>query len=115
MNTVRTIAKNTSLLALSNIISAVLVFFLMVYIARYLGEIEFGKYSFAISFTGLFAILVDLGMYNYTIREIARNKELVNKFLSNVLFIKIILSILTFSSICKINVFPSSVKPVIFP
>ena len=54
MNTVQTIAKNTGVLGISQIITSILGFFLLIYIARYLGEVGFGKYSFAVSFTALF-------------------------------------------------------------
>ena len=54
MNTVQRIAKNTGVLAISQVINSILGFFLLIYIARYLGEVGFGKYSFALAFTGLF-------------------------------------------------------------
>ena len=71
----------------------------MIYIARYLGEVEFGKYRFAMSFTALFAIFANLGINNYILREIARNKELTNEYLTNVSVIKLLLSFLAFALI----------------
>ncbi|MGB2842408.1 MAG: oligosaccharide flippase family protein [Halobacteriota archaeon] len=76
MNTVQAIAKNTAALAISHIITSILGFFLLIYLARYLGEVGFGKYSFALSFTTLFVVFANLGMNNYIIRELARNKNL---------------------------------------
>jgi len=99
MNTIQTIAKNTAALALSNIITSILGFFLLICLARYLGEVGFGKYSFALSFTTLFAIFADLGINNYIIRELARNKELTNEYLTNVSLIKLLLSVLAFGFI----------------
>jgi len=99
MNTVQTIAKNTGVLGISQVITSILGFFLLIYIARYLGEVGFGKYSFAISFTTLFAIFANLGMNNYIIRELARNKNLTNEYLTNVSIIKLILSVLAFALI----------------
>jgi len=99
MNTVQRIAKNVIALGISQIITAILGFFLLICIARYLGEVGFGKYSFAISFISLFAILASLGINNFIIREIARNRELANKYLTNVLVIKLILSFFTFTFI----------------
>jgi O-antigen/teichoic acid export membrane protein len=99
MNTIQTIAKNTGVLAISNIITSILGFFLLIYIARYLGEVGFGKYSFALAFTGLFAIIANFGMNNYIIREIARNKEQTREYLTNVSVIKLILSFLAFGFI----------------
>lgn len=99
MNTVKTIAKNTSVLATSQVITSILGFFLLIYIARYLGEVGFGKYSFAISFTAIFAIFANLGINNLIIRELARNKELTNEYLTNVSVIKLLLSFLAFGLI----------------
>ena len=99
MNTVQRIAKNTGVLAISNIITSVLGFFLLIYIARYLGEVGFGKYSFALAFTGLFAIMASFGMNNYIIRELARNKEQASEYLTNVSVIKLLLSFLAFGFI----------------
>jgi O-antigen/teichoic acid export membrane protein len=99
MNTVKTIAKNTGVLAISQVITSILGFFLLIYIARYLGEVGFGKYSFAISFTALFAIFANFGLNTYIIREIARNKELTSEYLTNVSLIKLILSFLAFALI----------------
>ena len=99
MNTAKTIAKNTSVLALSQVITAILGFFLLIYTARYFGEVEFGKYRFAMSFSALFAIFANLGINNYIIREIARNKNLTNEYLTNVSVIKLLLSFLAFGLI----------------
>ena len=99
MNTIQTIAKNTGVLAISQVITSILGFFLLIYIARYLGEVGFGKYSFAVSFTALFVIFADLGISQLIIRELARNKELTNKYLTNVSIIKLLLSFLAFGFI----------------
>jgi O-antigen/teichoic acid export membrane protein len=99
MNTIQTTAKNTSVLAISQVITSILGFFLLIYIARYLGEVGFGKYSFAVSFTTLFVIFADPGISNYIIREPARNKNLTNEYLTNVSIIKLLLSFLAFAFI----------------
>jgi O-antigen/teichoic acid export membrane protein len=99
MNTVQTIAKNTGVLAISHVITSILGFFLLIYLARYLGEVGFGKYSFAVSFTALFVIFASLGMNNYIIRELARNKNLTNEYLTNVSVIKLLLSFIAFGFI----------------
>jgi O-antigen/teichoic acid export membrane protein len=62
MNTARRIAKNISVLLLARIVSMVTSFFLMVAIARYLGDADFGKYSFAFAYSSIFVILSDLGL-----------------------------------------------------
>lgn len=99
MNTIQRIAKNTGVLGISQVITAILGFFLLIYIARYLGEVGFGKYSFAVSFTALFSIFANLGINQFIIRELARNKNLTNEYLTNVSVIKLLLSFLAFASI----------------
>lgn len=99
MNTIQRIAKNAGVLGISQVITSILGFVVLIYIARYLGEVGFGKYSFAVSFTALFIIFADLGISNLIIRELARNKELTNEYLTNVSVIKLLLSFLAFGFI----------------
>jgi O-antigen/teichoic acid export membrane protein len=96
MSKARKIAKNTLFLLVSQIISYILAFFYMIYIARYLGADGFGTLSFAIAFTGIFSVLADLGLNTLTVREIARDKSLTGKYFSNVVLMKIVLAVLTF-------------------
>lgn len=102
MTAVRRIAKNTGMFFLAQVISYTLAFFYMIYIARFLGVDGFGILSFALAFTGIFSIFADLGLNTLTVREIARNKSLTSKYFSNILLIKIILSIFTFGTIALI-------------
>ena len=99
MNTVQRIAKNSLFLLASNIISKILGFFYVMYIARYLGAEGFGILSFALAFTGIFSVFGDLGLGSLTIREVARDKSLAGKYLGNITVIKIILVIITFGLI----------------
>jgi O-antigen/teichoic acid export membrane protein len=102
MSKARKIAKNTVFLFISQIISYILAFFYMIYIARYLGADGFGILSFALAFTGIFSILADLGLNTLTVREIARDKSLTSKYFSNVVLIKIILAALTFGLVAVV-------------
>ena len=99
MNTIQKIAKNSLVLLASNIISKILGFFYVMYIARYLGAEGFGILSFALAFTGIFSVFSDLGFGPLTVREVARDKSLVRKYLGNITVIKIFLVIITFALI----------------
>lgn len=99
MNTVKRITKNTGILFISQTITYVLSFFYTIYMARYLGAANFGILSFAISFTGIFSVLADLGLSTLTIREVARNKSLSGKYLVNITLIKLVLVTITFLAI----------------
>jgi len=96
MNTVGRVAKNTGVLIFANITNNLLSLILAIYIARFLGDAGYGKYSFALAFTALFAVLTNLGLNMLTIREVARDKNLAGKYLGNIIVIKVPLSIITF-------------------
>jgi O-antigen/teichoic acid export membrane protein len=99
MTTVRTIAKNTTVLFIATIISYILGFFINIYIARYLGAEGFGILSLALALTGIFAIFTELGLNTLTIRDIARDKSLKDNYVTNTAIIKVFLSFLTFGLI----------------
>ncbi|MDE4907313.1 oligosaccharide flippase family protein [Methanogenium marinum] len=99
MTAVRGFIKNTVSLASAELVTKILAFLLFVYIARELGDVEFGKYSFALAFALLFAFLSDIGLTQLTIREVAKRKEDVNRYFGTVSAIKVVLSILTIAII----------------
>jgi len=73
-----------------------LTFLLMIYLARSLGSLGFGKLTFAISFTSLFIILSDLGIATLAVREVARDKEGGPEYIGKTATLKFFLSIFTF-------------------
>ncbi|MFZ2455894.1 MAG: flippase [Candidatus Altiarchaeia archaeon] len=96
---IETIAKNAMVLYLAQVITMGLGLVLVIFTARTLGETNFGKLGFAQSFTSIFVMLTDLGLSTVAIREIARHKELTPRYLTNILAIKLILSLVTFTLI----------------
>lgn len=102
MSTVQRIAKNAAVLYAAHIITALLTLLLVIFIARELGDITFGKYSFALAFTAIFAIFLDLGFPTLIVRDVARDKSLASKYLGNIAVIKVCLSIVVFGLIALI-------------
>ena len=96
MNQIKSIFKNTSWLSISQIITSICAFLWTIIIARYLGVSDYGIVSFAISFTSLIGIIMDLGISTYITREIAKHKKLVNKYFNNIFLFKLILAALLF-------------------
>lgn len=86
-------------MALAEIITKALAFIMTIYVARYLQEVGFGKYSFAFAFTLFFSVIADMGLSTLTVRELARNKENAGKYFVNASLLKFILSILAFISL----------------
>jgi len=102
MSTVRTIAKNTVALGIAQTINTGLGLVLTIFIARFIGDADYGKLGFAQSFTGLLMVLANIGLGQVTVRELSRHKELTSKYLSNILAIRLILSVVTFALIALI-------------
>lgn len=75
----------------------VLNFFFTMYTAQYLGAKGFGVLSFAFAFTGMFSIFTDAGLAQLTVREVARDKSLAERYIGNTLSIKLVLSVITIS------------------
>ncbi|ABO35609.1 polysaccharide biosynthesis protein [Methanococcus maripaludis C5] len=96
MTLVKRIFRNTKILFFSNVISKTFGFLYTIYMARYLGTESFGIISFALALTGMFSVFLDMGTYSLTIREVARDTSLTEKYLGNSIAIKLILSIFTF-------------------
>jgi O-antigen/teichoic acid export membrane protein len=84
---------------IAQVVSYLLAFFSMMYIARYLSAAGFGILSFALAFTGIFAVFGDLGLGVLTVREVARDKSLALKYVANVSLMKVILAAVTFGLI----------------
>jgi len=97
--TANRIVKNSFYNFVGNNITKVITIFLTIFIARFFSEIEFGKFSFALSFTGLFIILIDMGTNLVVVRDITTNKEKTTEIVSNVCFLKIISTFWTLSII----------------
>ena len=72
---------------------------LFIYIARKLGDEDFGKLSFAYSFAGICFITADFGLSTILIRNVSRQKELTKEYVGNILVLKIVLSLICISVI----------------
>jgi len=96
MNNIKNIAKNSIATFVGDNISKILTLVLVIFIARFFGDVDYGKFAFAISFTGLFIILIDLGTKLVVTRDISTNKEKASNYLYNLFLLKVISSFFTF-------------------
>jgi O-antigen/teichoic acid export membrane protein len=117
MSVIHRIAKNTTALFIAQIIISVSSIILSVFVARLLGDVMFGKYSFALAFVTFYTIFLDLGYNTLLIREVAREKSLAKKYLENVLGFRLILSLIVFVFIVvtiNITAYSSETKNVVY-
>lgn len=96
MSSVQRLAKNTTLLFVSQMISYILGFFITMYTARYLGTAGFGVLSTALSLAYIFAVFTDLGLSTIITREVSRDNSLQTKYFTNTTILRLGLALLTF-------------------
>lgn len=89
------LARNTTYYTGAMTIQKILAFIYFWFISNNLFPAQLGQYIFALSFTTLFSIFVDLGLSPILTREAAKNQSQANLYLKNVLALKIPLAILT--------------------
>jgi O-antigen/teichoic acid export membrane protein len=71
MSKTRLALKNTAIQAVSQLITWALSWVLLVILPRYLGDAQFGKLFFAISYSTLFSTLINLGVNTFLVKEVA--------------------------------------------
>ncbi len=91
MSTVRRVAKNSGVMMAGTLAEALIKLVAIVYLARYLGSVGYGKYTFALSFVALLGVLADLDIDRILVREISVNKARASKILGNALVMRSIL------------------------
>ena len=102
--TMASTAKNTLFMTMASVFQKVIAFAYFTLIARKIGATGTGTYFFALSFTTVFVVFVDLGLTNVFIRESAKAKEKLGEYLSTILSIKIGLGLLSYlAAIIVIN------------
>lgn len=100
----KSIAHNTAWMTIASIGQKIISFVYFTILARNIGVENTGRYFFALSFTTIFVVFVDLGLTSVLVREGAKAKEKIQNYFSTVLSIKIFLGILTYiAAIITIN------------
>lgn len=86
------IAKNTTIWVVSDSLTKIMGMAIVIYSTRFLGDAGFGKYTFALSFTIIFAMFSDLGLNQLFIREVARDKTKTGDYLGTMISLKLFLT-----------------------
>ena len=89
MKDIKRILTNSLYLFLREVFNKLTFVLLIIFIGRYLGSKNLGSFSFVIYFCQLAFLASDLGLSTLLIREIARNKNLANKYVTNFCVIRI--------------------------
>jgi O-antigen/teichoic acid export membrane protein len=117
MNQLQKIAKNIFFLFIGGIVSSLLSVILSIFIARFLGDVIFGGYSFVIAFVVLFSVFLDLGYETLLIRDVAKDKLKASNYLNNIISFRVVISFVLFITIfLLINIlnYPENIKILIY-
>ena len=79
----REISSNASWLIFSRIFRIALGILVVTLTARYLGPLQYGSLSFAVSFAALFGLLTRLGLRNIVVRELVEKPHQINEVLGS--------------------------------
>jgi O-antigen/teichoic acid export membrane protein len=113
----KSIAKNTAFITTAFVLQKVISFVYFTLIARHVGAESTGKYFFALSFTTIFVVFIDLGLTQVLIREGAKAKDRLQKYFSSIIFAKIFFGILTYvAAFAVINLlgYPIETKHLVY-
>lgn len=88
--------KNTSWLLAEKILRMIVGLFVGIWVARYLGPEQFGLFSYAQSFVGLFIAIAMMGLNSLVVKEIINHKEKLNEILGTSIVLKLIGSVIAF-------------------
>jgi O-antigen/teichoic acid export membrane protein len=99
MNTLRRAVRNVLAQLGSQAVTWTATFVFTAVLGRSLGDRGFGVLFLALAFTGMFGVLVEFGMQPLVAREVARQPELISRYLWHGMAIKGVLWVLSFIAI----------------
>ncbi len=88
------IVNNSLFIYAGRVVNLVFNFFIFVYLANYLGESAFGRFSIAITYVGTFDIIANFGLNQILVRELAGGRIEKSRLLGNGILLKGVITLL---------------------
>jgi O-antigen/teichoic acid export membrane protein len=95
----RTVARNTLIVTLGSLSLKAINFLYNIAVVRVLGDSGFGQFSTVLAFVSLFAIVAELGVSQYVMREVAQRPEKTNLLFWNLMVLRVVLALLSVGGI----------------
>jgi O-antigen/teichoic acid export membrane protein len=99
MKTLERAVGNVSILMVSQLITWTATIFVTAALARHLGDVQFGELYLAMSFAIIFGVLVEFGLDQQLVREVARDRRLASTYLMNSIVMKVVLAAVAYGII----------------
>lgn len=94
---IRKLAVNSVWLTADNILRVVVGFLVGVWIARYLGPDDYGRWNYALSYISIFAVLIGSSLNNVVVRELIKFPKDKDKILGSSFTLKVLGALATFA------------------
>lgn len=88
------IFKNTAFVTGGNLLLKAISFLFSIFVIRRLGDSRFGQYTTVLAFVGLFQIFAEMGITQYVMREISRDRSNKNKYFWNLVVLRVLLALI---------------------
>lgn len=88
------ILKNATFVTIATFLLKGINFVFHVFVVRRLGDDRFGQYSIVLAFVGIFQIFAELGMSQYVMREVARDRSKAQTLFWNLVVLRVLLALL---------------------
>lgn len=90
LNLTQRIAKNTTYAILGNIAFRLINFFVVLFLARYLGRDLFGLYGFIFAYLTIFDAIIEFGITHILVRDISRDEDNAALLLGNAFILRLV-------------------------
>jgi O-antigen/teichoic acid export membrane protein len=90
----KTIFKNTAIISIGGYVLKGLSFLFNIFVIRRLGDSQFGQYSIVLGFVGIASIFAEFGLTHFSMREMARDRSNIRKYLGNLITLRLLLAFL---------------------
>ena len=91
-STRRLVASNTAVQVAGKAVTLAIGLASIAIITRYLGPEDYGKYTLALTYMQLFAVLADVGLFTIVVREISRDPSQTERLVGNTLTLRLVLA-----------------------
>lgn len=89
-----TIAQNAMWLLLGEFVSRGIAFLVIVWLANYLGSLEYGALSYAFAVANILVIVADFGLDKYVVKELSRDPSKTEEYAGKLFIIKFFLAVI---------------------
>lgn len=106
--------RNTVIVLAAKVVARLIALVTVLYMIRWLGEIRYGSFSVLVNLTAIASVLLDLGFNVLFVREGARRHDQIERYLRNVMSIRLVMSILALGLLAAL-VIPIGLGELLLP